>query len=155
MVPAIGREDDDPPSAAGHLDSRIGHVLADARWIRHEHLAQYQQRALAGVFMNVQHRWPSSRHDGEAFEANLEALVRLAFRLANEAGADCENVHRVRVKQSMASAGVHTIGSFSLKLVFKSTGMSGLALESPDQVVVERVFVGDSRSAVVPCRPRD
>src|SRR5262245_26487896 len=30
---------------------------------------------------------------------------------------------RVRLKQSMASSGVQTIGSFSLKLVFKITGM--------------------------------
>ncbi len=40
----------------------------------------------------------------------------------------------------MASCGVHTIGSFSLKLVFRITGNPGLLAKRLDQIVVERIL---------------
>jgi len=55
----------------------------------------------------------------------MEAIRRLPRGLpavSRSIVADREDVHFGAEKQPMASAGVQTIGSFSLKLVFNSTG---------------------------------
>ena len=47
---------------------------------------------------------------------------------------------RVRLKQSIASPGTQTIGSFSLKLVFKITGMPVRSIKRLNQIVVQRIL---------------
>ena len=47
---------------------------------------------------------------------------------------------RVRLKQSIASSGLHTMGSFSLKLVFRMTGIPVLRSKALNQIVVQRIF---------------
>jgi hypothetical protein len=46
---------------------------------------------------------------------------------------------RVRLKQSMASSGAQTIGSFSLTLVFRMTGTPFLR-SKPYQSAIERIL---------------
>ena len=50
----------------------------------------------------------------------MGVLARLLFD--GEIRTQNERVIRVRMKQRIASSGVHTMGSFSLKLVFSTTG---------------------------------